>query len=284
MKFKNKTCSIKKFMMGSIRLIYTILICLLFQQCNEEHIDPYLANQDRFISITDLNNPETLMKTENVKDYLIAFKRFTNYASVKNERIIWNINSGAAINVSEDLFNYISKSLEKINQKVSNSDGKLTVFIKNGEIQIFRLTKHGLIRLKSGDEGDEGDEGDDDITGVDFGASSQQVGVAMIDAFNYAATNNYTTGELFNISSGSFSINDMTASGTFSMGGYTYSWGFTDITAGGTNNISNDICTNDREIYGSTTYDMLRYCSGNSAATITSYSSAAASYIANFIP
>ena len=76
----------------------------------------------------------------------------------------------------------------------------------------------------------------------------------------------------------------MQASGTFTMGGYTYVWGFTDITSEGNNNMDNGICTNEREQYGSMTVDMLRYCSGKCAVNIKSYSSAAAAYLQNFIP
>ena len=250
--------------------------CFIFSGCEDSlEMDTETFNTDRFISITDLNNPETLMQTENVKDYLEAYSRFSKHVVIKKQKLIWNINSGSEINISKDLFQYISNYLNNINREIDK--GKLSVFLEEGEIRIFKKTNSGLLRLKSANESD-------GCNPVNFGASSQEIGEAIINAFNCFSSGSYSTEELFDLSSGNFSIINMQASGTFSMGGYTYYWGFTDITAGGANNIYNEICSNDREQYGSMTVDMLRYCSGNSAVQITSYSSAAAAYLQTLIP
>lgn len=261
----------------AILLLVCLIGCFTFQGCEDSfEIDEAVLNYDRFISIPHLDNPETLMKSENTSDYLEAYKRFTHHVTINKGKMNWNINSGSDINISENLFKYIINYLNGINKEVDN--GKLIVLEEDGEIKILRKTEFEILRLKS--SGNESTP----INSVNFGGSSQSIGEQIINAFNYFSNGSYSTEELFDLSSGNFSTTNMQSSGTFTMGGFTYSWGFTDITAGGCNNIPNGICITDTELYGQRTVHMLRYCQGNSAVQISSYSSDAESYLLNLIP
>ncbi len=75
MNFKNKLRFTKSF--THLFGMACFIGCFTFQGCEDTlEIDPAILNKDRFISIPYLDNPETLMQTENVSDYLEAYNRF----------------------------------------------------------------------------------------------------------------------------------------------------------------------------------------------------------------
>jgi len=281
LKGKPKTNKLLSVIIASVGLF---IFSFVIQGCQEslDATDILQQSDGRYIDIANLSNPETLMGTDNAKDYLEAYGRFMKHATILNNKLHFSIKRGSQINISENLYNYISSYLETVNQKINR--GKLVVFEENGEIKIVDKRRLHLVRLKSGDEGDAETTPIPDP--IDFCADEQDVGDEFVDAFSSFINDqsaSYNTNDYFDTNSGGFSITDMQASGSFTSGGYTYDWGFTDITAGGTNNLDNSICTDDVEHYDSETVFMLRYCSGNSAANIQAHSTDAAAHMYTLI-
>lgn len=269
---------IKGLNINKIRLFGIGLICVFgftFQGCEDSlDVETVVFNEDRFISIPNLEDPEILMRQPFVDDYLEAYSRFSRHVVVKRQKIVWDIQSGSDINISEDLFAYIKVYLDEVNAGVEN--GLLKVVIERGVVRVFKKTVSGLVWLKSANESTGCDQ-------VNFAGSSQSVGEGIVDAMNCFNNGSYSIEDLFDLNSYNFSITNRDVSGYFTMGGYKYRWSFMDITSGGSNNIPNYICKNDREFYGKNVVDMIRYCSGNPAFSITSYSSEAAYYLQNFL-
>jgi hypothetical protein len=249
-----------------------ILLCLacivfgitLFYGCEKSEI---ISIEEQFIDIKDLNNPATFAKSYNVNKYLEAYSRVMEHVSIKQNLMTWEIKSGHEVNISEELFSYISNYLENVNKNIKI--GKLKVYKINGKIEIYRNKVSGLVRLKKSGEGG-------NFTPVNFTHSSQSIGEEFISAFNAFPNSDYNTEDLFNLGSGNFSIINDNKHGSFTLGGYTFQWYFVDITMGGSSPVNNDMCTNN--ITSEYQFQLL-YCMGLSGATITAPTQQAAAYL-----
>ena len=80
----------------------------------------------------DLNDPHVIWG--NVKTYLPAFERMKRYLYVENNRLRWDVVSGAELNISENIYDYVVRCWEGMNRQLEESGGTLELY--NGYYRI----------------------------------------------------------------------------------------------------------------------------------------------------
>lgn len=119
---------------------------IVFVGCEKENF----SNGIEYLCIDgDLENPLTLLNSENGAIYTKATKRIERRLLVENGVLNFDNVDPDEMQVSPEICAYAIKNLELVNNKVR--EGDLAVLInKDGRLQIFPAKVNYVIRLKSG--------------------------------------------------------------------------------------------------------------------------------------
>jgi hypothetical protein len=218
-----KPNSFIKINMASVAIVIALLAGVMVG-CQKEE-DGFWNDGTDLLEFIDIPEMETdslwfMNKTAN-KKYHEAMRRFDDQVDLENEYLKVKITRGQEINISEQLFDVFYNGHMTVNQNVK--DGKYALMKdENGSIVSVRNKKQ-IPRLKSGSEGN---ENDDEWTPVSLSGSSQDVGMALMEALkHYIEYGDIgTLNELIDMASGNFSASNYMRSGTFTYQGYTYTW------------------------------------------------------------
>jgi hypothetical protein len=86
-----------------------------------------------------------------------ASRRIRDNLDIKNNKLAWQIKSGKEINISEEIFEYITENYSRVNEKVEVGILYLAKDEK-GEIRVRKAIDSSIKRLKSGNNEDDADE------------------------------------------------------------------------------------------------------------------------------
>ncbi|WP_319591562.1 hypothetical protein [uncultured Draconibacterium sp.] len=105
-----------------------------------------------FLSINgDLNNPELLMISENVGIYNEAVERMNEHLIINNGKLQWDILKGQDINISEEIFIYMTTNYNHLNERIDMNE-VMVAFDNNSQLRIILENgvskKDDIIKLK----------------------------------------------------------------------------------------------------------------------------------------
>lgn len=110
-----------------------VFLVLFFLGCTEDDTEERLFSLEKFYADSsfleiqgDLNDPHVIWG--NVKTYLPAFERMKRYLYVENNRLCWDVVSGAELNISENIYDYVVSCWEGMNQQLEEGEGELELY------------------------------------------------------------------------------------------------------------------------------------------------------------
>lgn len=110
-----------------------VFLVLFFLGCTEDDTEERLFSLEKFYADSsfleiqgDLNDPHVIWG--NVKTYLPAFERMKRYLYVKDNRLRWDVVSGAELNISENIYDYVVERWEGMNRQLEESGGTLELY------------------------------------------------------------------------------------------------------------------------------------------------------------
>ena len=120
--------------------MFVCFSCCFFLGCTEDDTEERLFSLEKFYADSsfleiqgDLNDPHVIWG--NVKTYLPAFERMKRYLYVKDNRLCWDVVSGAELNISANIYDYIVERWKRMNRQVE--EGKGTLKLCNNHYRII---------------------------------------------------------------------------------------------------------------------------------------------------
>ena len=129
-----------------------ITFAILLGGCNQNVQNEILDIDKMYVDSVFLGFEGDLIYPEiiwgNVDTYLLAFGRMNAHLKIKDERLAWDFKSGADLNISENIYDYVTGVWNRRNEKLNS--GKYKLELVGNDYNIVPVVQKETIQSRTG--------------------------------------------------------------------------------------------------------------------------------------